>query len=417
MKIMWITNIIFPEALDSISGNNDLKSSGGWMIGAAEALLRLKLITLTVVSVSEKVEELTKIIGKDIVYYLIPKGKGNHRINSEYDSFCKALEHEVRPDVVHIHGTEYSHGLSYIRACSNKNIVISIQGLTSVYSNYYNSGISLKDIISNLTIQDLIRGTGILTGKKDFEIRGKFEKEMIRSVHHVIGRTSWDRAHTWVINPDAKYHFCNETLRNEFYKGQVWVYDKCIKHRIFLSQATYPIKGLHQLIKAMPIVLKHYPDAHIRIAGNNISNGFSNSFIFQSGYSKFINSLIKQYNLFDKISFIGKLNANQMIEEYLHSNVFICPSTIENSPNSLGEAQILGVPCITSYVGGVCDMMQMNEDKMYRFEEIEMLAYKICDLFSKEGEFPDTKSFAEDRHNPENNAKQLFSIYSSIMNS
>lgn len=41
----------------------------------------------------------------------------------------------------------------------------------------------------------------------------------------------------------------------------------------------------------------------------------------------------------------------------LNANMFLLPSAIENSPNALGEAQMLGVPCVSSRVGGVEDMI------------------------------------------------------------
>lgn len=41
MKILWITNILFPEARVLLTGRGELKSSGGWMLGAAEALLKI----------------------------------------------------------------------------------------------------------------------------------------------------------------------------------------------------------------------------------------------------------------------------------------------------------------------------------------------------------------------------------------
>ena len=66
-----------------------------------------------------------------------------------------------------------------------------------------------------------------------------------------------------------------------------------------------------------------------------------------------IMSYMRIRELEDKVSFLGPLNAEQMKAEYLRSNVFLCPSSIENSPNSLGEAQMLGVPCVASYVGGI----------------------------------------------------------------
>lgn len=101
--------------------------------------------------------------------------------------------------------------------------------------------------------------------------RGEYEKELIKTVSHIIGRTSWDRANTWAINPNAQYHFCNETLRPQFYRTN-WDYEKCNKHTIFLSQGYYPLKGIQQVLHALPLILSHYPDTKILVAGNNFIN-------------------------------------------------------------------------------------------------------------------------------------------------
>ena len=97
--------------------------------------------------------------------------------------------------------------------------------------------------------------------------------------------------------------------------------------------------------------------------------------------------------------FLGSLSESEMCKRYLKSNVFVCPSAIENSPNSLGEAQALGMPYLTAYVGGAPDMVGQNVETLYRFEEIEMLAQKVCDVFdgvlsvteiSRERDYTDT---------------------------
>ena len=413
MKILWITNILFPEAEQLLSGSGELKASGGWMLGAAIALLQKEGIKLYVASVSHKVSSLVKLEGQKITYYVLPLGKGNLRVNLQYVPYWKKVQQEVQPDVVHIHGTEYSHGHAYMKACSCDNVVISIQGLTSAYYYYY-YGMTKGDVYKNLTFRDIVRGT-VIKGQKLFKQRGEYEKDMIRMAKHIIGRTSWDRSRTWAINPNAVYHFCNETLRPEFYDGSVWNYNKCVKHSIFLSQAGYPIKGLHQVLKAMPIILRHYPDTVIRVAGGDITKSDSwTEKIRLSGYGLYIKRLIKKYHLEDKVTFTGNLNGAEMKQEYLRSNVFVCPSTIENSPNSLGEAQILGVPCVASYVGGIADMMKGNEDNLYRFEEVEMLAGKVCRIFVERDHQVDMKKIAAQRHNSVINSSKLVNIYNLI---
>lgn len=414
MKILWITNILFPEATQLLIGCGELKASGGWMLGAANALLQKNNVQLIVASVSSLVSQLTKVQGKEITYYVLPMGKGNQQVNMNYAPYWKQVQQEVHPDVVHIHGTEFSHGHAYMKTCSCDNVVISIQGLTSACFFYYYYGLTKWDVYKNLTFRDIIRGS-VIKEQKLFRQRGEYEKDMIRMTQHIIGRTSWDRARTWAINPNAAYHFCNETLRSDFYDGSMWDYAKCTKHSIFLSQAGYPIKGLHQVLKAMPLILRHYPDAIIRVAGGDItlSNTWSKKLRF-SGYGLYIKRLIKKYHLTGKVIFTGNLNGEEMKQEYLKSNVFVCPSTIENSPNSLGEAQILGVPCVASYVGGIADMMKGDEDNLYRFEEYEMLAKKVCNVFANESKQVNMKKVALDRHDSEKNCDQLYRIYKSI---
>ena len=124
MKILWITNIVFPEVQAKLIGIDDFKSSGGWMLGAANALISRNEIHLFVASVSPLVEKLTRIDGDKIVYYVIPYGKGNLKQNAEYQLYWKQISSEVVPDVVHIHGTEFSHGHAYMNACGCDNVVI-----------------------------------------------------------------------------------------------------------------------------------------------------------------------------------------------------------------------------------------------------------------------------------------------------
>ena len=416
MKILWITNILFPEVNALISEERQLKSSGGWMISLAKEITKLPDIKLSVATVSNKVKSFNISKGKYITYYTIPYGKGNTKYNKEYEVYWKKIKKMFNPDIVHIHGTEFTHGLAYINACGNERVVISIQGLKSGIAPFYLAGLNWKDIYGNLTFHDIIKGN-LYHEQRAFCKTGEFEREAIKKVKHIIGRTSWDRAHIWTINPYAQYYICNEILREEFYDGTTWSYEKCTPYTIFLSQGNYPLKGLHQLLKAMPLILKHYPDTTIRIAGGDIthSSGISGLIHF-TGYGKIIKQLIKKYHLKKNITFLGPLNAEEMKTEYLRSNVFVCPSSIENSPNSLGEAQILGVPCVAASVGGVPDFMINDSKHMYRFEELNIMAQMVCHIFSLKGNIDNNivRKTAMDRHNIDNNIKQLLYIYNSL---
>lgn len=413
MKVLWITNILFPEVQALLTGGGELKASGGWMLGAADMLVKQTDIHLTIATVCDNVKSLQRLEGERIVYYLLPYGKGNDKYNPDYERYWLEIQKIVHPDVVHIHGTEFTHGLAYIRACSSKNVVVSIQGLVSVCSKYYSLGITKEQIFRNFTFRSFL-GRGILKEKKQFASRGKWEHELIKSVDYIIGRTYWDKTHAWALNSRAHYFHVGETLRDSFYDGE-WAYNRCIQHSIFLSQGSYPLKGLHMILKALPLILREFPDTVLRIAGKDITRHNSlREFLAYTDYGRIIRNMIKKLSLEENVFFTGPLDMEGMKEEYLRTNVFVCPSSIENSPNSLGEAQVLGVPVVAAYVGGIPDMMKGDEGHLYRYDEIEILARIICDIFKARDCQPQVdgmRVFAKRRHDPKTNCEELIRVY------
>lgn len=416
MNILWISNITFPEAEQILTGKGALKNSGGWMLGSANAISEHPDIKLTIASVSKLVDKLTFLKGERWGYYLIPWSGGNEKVNKNYNKYWKQIQNELHPDVVHIHGTEYSHGLSYIQECGSQNVVVSIQGLTSVYHKHFYADIPFWKYLVNITPRDILKGN-VVTDKLKFKHKGEFEVTILKSVKHIIGRTTWDRAHTWAVNPNAAYYHCDETLRPEFYNG-VWSYKDCNPHTIFLSQGTYPIKGLHKVIKALPLILREYPDAVLRVAGIDITRGNGIKSVFlRSTYGRIVKDILSENELAGHVVFTGNLDAVEMKAEFLSANVFVCPSSIENSPNSLGEAQLLGVPSVSSYVGGTPDMSQGTSTLLYRFEDEDLLAYNICKIFEMKDKYEGVKDIecAKERHSAERNASELINIYKQIV--
>lgn len=418
MRVLWISNIIFPEVCDKL--NLKKPSFGGWMYSLLETLKTNSNIEFSVAT-TYKGDIFQKHSIDNVVYYLLPLQKSNLKYNRSLESYWNSVVEDFNPDLVHIHGTEYALSLPFLNTCKNVKTIVSIQGLVSVISDYYDAGIKKNDILKNITIRDILRFDSIFQGKKTMFKRGQIEKEIIKKTNFIIGRTQWDRSHTFFLNPSAPYFFCNETLRSGFYNNQ-WHFSKCEKYSIFISQARIPIKGLHMVLDAVALIKDQFPEIKIYIAGNNFTK--TENLIDRlrlTGYGKYILSLIKKYNLTTNVFFTGELNEDEMIDRYLKSNLFICPSSIENSPNSLGEAQILGVPCIASYVGGVPDMIKDGETGfLYRFEEIKMLALRIAQIFNmSQNELEQLsnseKEVALQRHNPTVNIKTLLDIYTQCL--
>ena len=305
-----------------------------------------------------------------------------------------------------------------MNACTTKNVLISIQGVLGVIADCYIDGLSKWQIVRNITIRDLRLKT-ILGEKQDYEKRAGYETLALKKAKYVIGRTSFDKQYVMSVNPELNYHFCNESLREEFYQSQ-WEYVKCTPHTIFLSQANYPIKGLHQILRALPMVIAKYPNVKVRIAGTDITlHKTMAEKMKYSGYGKIIYKLIRKYHLESVVSFTGLLSAQEMVDELLKSNLYVCPSSCENSSNSIAEAQILGVPCLASRRGGNPDMIPDGEcGQCFEFDDIEGLAESICNMFEVSKSFDNThvREMAIARHDQTTNLKATLSIYKSIIN-
>ncbi len=419
MNILWLTNIPLPEASKLL--NEKPIPFGGWLVNASLSLSQRDSINLSVAFPKKDTTEIKVLKGERINYYEFSSINNKMAISGYNTQFEKILN-MAKPDIVHIFGTEYLHSISMVNICNKMNIktVISIQGLVSIYSKHYMACLPNK-VQKTFTYRDFIKQDNLKQQQKKFDQIGKFEIEAIEKVQHVIGRTTWDKACTTQINSNVKYHFCNETLRDEFYKNK-WYLDKCERYSIFVSQASYPIKGLHFMLEAMPLILKKFPNTKLYISGADITK--SNTLrdkLKKTSYAKYIVELIKRYNLKDKVIFTGLLDEKQMCKRYQKSNVFVCPSSIENSPNSLGEAMILGVPCVASDVGGVSDMLEHKEEGfVYQTDAPYMLAYYVCEIFGNNDlalKFSKSaREHAFKTHNREENTEKLIDIYHNILN-
>lgn len=415
MKIIWVTNVPIPEA--SILMNEKPSPYGGWLFSTADFLSQTPNNKLVVVFPKNGNKFKRSFEGKYITYYSI----NENELNNNQDLSLEKILVKESPDIVHIFGTEYSHSNIISGICRRNGIkyVVSIQGLISEYSKYYYADLPLK-IISKYTFRDLLRLDNIFNQQKKFEDRGIIEIETLQMALNVIGRTSWDYSVVKSLNKNINYFHCNETLRESFYDAK-WEYTKCKKYSIFVSQGNYPIKGLHFLLEALSYVLLENPDAHLYVSGFNpfLKQHYSDK-IRESSYTQYILFLINKFKLSKHITFTGVLNENEILNMYLESNVFVLPSAIENSPNSLGEAMILGMPCVCSYVGGIPDLItHSKEGYLYQYNSPKMLAYYINQIFENKESINEMCRNARERalkiHDKNMNNSKLLEIYKEVL--
>ena len=408
MKVLAVINSILPSIAEHLSFEKN--PYGGWIVSFVDGLRRHGDIELTVAFPVSAIESVITGSLDGFVYYGFPKAKSDTlSYSSAIEKYLESIIDDVKPDLIHVFGTEYPHSLAIVNASEGKGLLgrtlIGIQGLVSVYAKHYMSGVPMSVLM-----------------KRDYNMfvrRGIFEIQALDKAVHVTGRTDWDLACTSQLSQKARYHFCNESLRDAFYSNS-WKLGSCDRFSIFMSQASYPIKGLQYMLEAMPEIIRRFPEAHLYIAGHDLISSVSFKSRLKIGsYENYIRKQISKNGLLHHITFTGALDEQTMCERYLKSHVFVSASTIENSPNSVGEAMILGVPTITSDVGGVKSMMTHEVDGLiYQHDAPYMLAHYICKIFGDDNlactYSENARARASITHDRAENLETMISIYREI---
>ncbi len=440
MKILWICNIMLPVVAKYLG--REVNNKEGWLTGLSDKILQNQSDNHIELAVAFPVAQ-----DGGVQQWDVPLADSDRKLrcygfaedvthpecySREMEKQLEEIVKDFQPDVVHCFGTEYPHTLAATRVYDADKVLIGIQGLCKLYAESYLADLPTR-VVRRVTFRDWLKKDSILQQEQKFIARGKQEVEAVLNTGHVTGRTWIDEKFTTETNPKVKYHFMNETLRSNFYKGN-WEADKCEPYSIFLSQGDYPIKGLHYMLKAMPAILEEYPLAKVYVAGNSITNYKTlKDKIKISSYGKYIRELLKEYALQDKIVFLGRMNAEEMKAQYLKCSMFVCPSVIENSPNSLGEAMLLGVPCVTAMCGGVPSIFDDGVDGIgypgygaleYRDvadkeqAQADRLAQAVIVMWSDEKRRQEfTKNASEHAgrtHNGQANYERLIEIYTEI---
>lgn len=421
MRVLWLCNIMLPAIARELGMAASNKE--GWLTGLAGQLI-------------QKTQENHIELG-----ICFPVGKGGVPVQGTADGirffgfaedtghperYDKGLENrlmpileEYQPDIVHIFGTEFPHTLAMTRCVKNKGrILIGIQGICSKIADSYTADLP-KAVVRRFLIRDILRWDNIAQQQKKFVKRGKMETEALCNAGHVTGRTAWDREAAAFLAPAAVYHPMNETLRPEFY-GAKWRLSECEKYSVFVSQGNYPVKGLHYLLSALPDILKQFPQTKVYVAGDEITRyGTLKEKIKIGSYGKYCLKLIKDAGLAEKVIFLGRLNSEEMRERYRKSHVYLSASSIENSSNSVGEAMLLGMPAVSSAVGGIPSMLEHEkEGLLYPPGDKDALVSCICRMFADDafavscGE--NAASRAAVTHDPAANYRRLIEIYNKI---
>lgn len=268
-----------------------------------------------------------------------------HADRKELKCFQQIIK-DFNPDVIHVFGSENSYGL----LCNNVKIpiVLHIQGLLNpCFNSFFIPGMSRIDYL-------LRNNSGIFSIVKNYQTLRLWkhacdrEKIILSSCKYFLGRTNWDKELSLLYSTTSRYFYCSEILREEFYKKN-WKKDKSTRFVITttISKSTY--KGFDIVLKTAKL-LKELTEIDFEWR------------VFGIGSYDFMEKKMKIDAKSVNVKYYGGLLPEKLCAELIHADVFIHTSYIDNSPNSVCEAQLLGMPVISTNVGGIASLIEHEKD-------------------------------------------------------
>lgn len=419
IRALWFVNSSFP-AVDKHLGKPEYMGTGWWMKATVIEMGKCENLEIGIAWASDEIQKYEKFVEGNITYYLIPlhplparkKNKLNriwshlrrmfnlvwrHKYSNELRDCIRVVD-DFKPDLVHVWGTENFYGL--ISNMVNVPVLIKLQGLLSVIKDDYWGGVNWRERVSmpNEMLYYI-----------DIGNRAENEISILKQNRYFEGRTFWDHSHLREHNASAHYYDVPEMMRPLFYESS-WSIENIKKNSVYTTARSMPAKGNACLIKAISIVRQFVPDVQLRIGGQ----------ITNSGYGKFLKRMVTDLGLDGCVTFLGPMSESEIINELLNAHVYVLSSYIENSCNSLIEAQMVGIPCAAAYVGGVTSLVTDQETGLlFHKGDSATLAMNIRKIFNDDilalKLSKGARRFALDRYAKDRVINTILSAYKDIL--
>lgn len=414
IRVLWTANIVLPKAATALG----LKPTpfGGWLSLMTERLAKLPNFSIGVAMRAE-VETLRHVEVDGIDYFALPQQRRDRFDVAQAD--VEAVLRDFAPDILHVEGAEMRHARRFLATWTGPRL-LSMQGVLNGYRNYELGRLPILSMLNPLRPGIALTALALLVQYRfRFLPRLASERAAMTMANHVMGRTLWDRAQAAALSPQAQYHICSRILRDEFYRGR-WAARACEQHAIFVGNGASARKGAHVAVQALALLRDRFADVRLYVAGEDPRQLPMRALKRHVGYPVYLLHLIRKLGLEANVVFTGVLNAQDMADRMARSHVCLMASIIENSPNTLGEGMILGVPTVAAYAGGAPSMAaDETEALFYRADDPAMLAHQISRIFDDAGLADRLSRHARARarvtHDPDNNLADLVAAYGAIV--
>lgn len=353
MRVLWFTNTSSCYQKKIGSSYN----GGGWISSLEKEIKKNNNIKLGICFYSRNEKQARKDEQNGTIYYIQPRPPktlyynwitilGKDKESSELHekiAIPPLLEivKDFNPDIIHVFGSENIYGL--LAKYVDIPLILHIQGILSPSFNaFLPPFISWKDYIGQSN--SFFVKFRLLSEKISWRRNGLTERRMFKYVKYFMGRTEWDRRLLSLFNSQARYYHCDEMLRDAFYQLNI--------KRTIPEKPVFVTTISSQLYKGFDVVLKT-----AKLLKEVLRVDFEWK-IYGDISPLFIEKKLKINHKDVNITLMGVASAEKIKDALLTSTAYVHTSYIDNSPNSLCEASLLGVTSISTNVGGISSLIE-----------------------------------------------------------
>jgi len=350
MKNMIIIQVgSFPLSIDCIRGG--VESS---VYGLSKALVRDHIVHVFDVPRLGG-EDQTSIVDGIIVHRYKNMGKHNVDARNRVSQVVKEIV-SIQPHVVHIHGTnQYSYDVYQSLVKVGIKVLVTVHGLANVEKrNALSKKKSLKALYQYL-VQSRTEFS-LLSQVPKIIVDTEYVAEQIRScyTHGKIKRL-------------PQMHVIPQGINQQYAMLQ----SSCDEPIIFSLGAISKRKGHLLLVKAFELLCKQTPNAKLIIAG----------IVAEKEYYDELQLYIQQSQYANKIQLCINLSQEQIFQLYQNVRLFALHSQEESQGIVFAEAMAVGLPIVSTKVGGIPFVVTHGETGLLvEYEDVEAFATNMSIL-------------------------------------
>jgi glycosyltransferase involved in cell wall biosynthesis len=393
IRIVWLAPYAVPllEPAIQLARRTACFHPASWLVHLSRALAALPGVDLHIVTLSQLVASSQVARVENVTFHVLKCGiPFTNRgfppwlpvdlltgFTFEIGSLLKEVA-AIQPDVVHAHGTEAAYALAAVR--TGRPCVVSIQGV----------------------VNEICRANPTFR----FRVVARLERSVLQNARFFMCRTNFDSGYVSSLNPQAKIFKIHEAMNPLFFAND---WNDADGARVLFVGSLVEHKGLPLLLQAMGRVKERIPHCQLRVVGLG-----SESMLAQ------MRTLVDRLGFSANVEFLGFQTPEQIARHQRECQVFVLPSRIENSPNTLAEAMVSGMPVIATRVGGVPSMIEDGvTGVLVPQDDATTLATEIVELLQHPEERrhlgENARCVARERHAPSAVATATRQAYEEIL--